>query len=571
MIRFKYLFSFLQWRQRVNRSTVRADLLAGLAGAIVVLPQGVAFGTLAGMPPEYGLYAAMVPAVVVALFGSSWHLVSGPSTTGSLIVFATLSAIAVPETAEYVRLALTLAFLVGIFQLLLALLRLGVLIDFVSQTVIAAYVTGAAAWIFSSQIGNFFGLDIPRGTSFVAVYDSFTQNFAAINGYATAVGVVTLLACLLTRRFLPRVPYMIVGMLAGTFSALILNAISGPAETDIATVAAISTALPPLSSPVLSWDAIQPLLLGALVITLLSSTEAITIARSIALRTDQVIHNNKTIIAQGLGNLVGSFFSAYPTSGSFNRSAVNYAAGARTPLSAIFSSVFLVVILLLVSPLAQYVPIASMAAILVVVAFGLVNVAQIRTLLRSGRLEALVLVSTFAATLVDLRFSLFLGVAASLIIFVYHASRPAVTTALPSPAPGAVHFIDGDGLVPECPTLKIVRIDGALYFGAANYVQQALLQIDRDNPAHRHVLIIARGLHYLDAAGAQVLAQEARRRRAFGGGLYFYRMKDTAHAVLRKSGYIADIGEENIYATQPGVVDSLVARIKTKALPEPAT
>ncbi|HEY9396681.1 MAG TPA: SulP family inorganic anion transporter [Burkholderiales bacterium] len=562
--RWRRLLPLLRWWPLVNRYNARADALAGLTGAIILVPQGVAFATIAGMPPEYGLYAAMVPAIIAALFGSSWHLVTGPSTTGSLIVFASLSALAIPGSPDYIRLALTLAFLTGVFQLALGLARMGVLVNFVSQTVITAYVAGAAIWIFSSQLGNFFAIAMPRGLSLVEILHNLCAHVGDINPYATAVGLVTLGAGLIVRRLWPRVPYMIVAIVAGSVCAIIIDRIVGAEVADISTVGAIPHALPPLSMPNFSAEAIEATLLSALVITVLTLTEAVSIARSVALRTDQVIDNNQTFIGQGLANIIGSFFSAYPSSGSFNRTGLNYEAGAKTPLSAIFAAAFLVLILLVLAPLARYLPIPSMAAILFIVAYGLINTDQIKTLSHTSRLEALVFAVTLVATLIDLRVSIFIGMALSLAVFVYHASRPTVTTALPHPDPHSPHFIDGDGLVPDCPSLKIIRINGAMYFGAANFIQQALLRIDRDNPQHVNVFIVARGIHYIDAAGAQILAQEARRRRKLGGALYFYRLNEAVQDTLRRGGFLDDIGTENLYTTQAQVIERVKAAIHAR-------
>ncbi|MBX6393623.1 MAG: sodium-independent anion transporter, partial [Burkholderiales bacterium] len=224
--RWQRLLPFLHWWPMVDARTLRADLVAGLVGAIILIPQGVAFATIAGMPAEYGLYACMVPAIVAALFGSSWHLVTGPSTTGSLIVFASLSGLAVPGSPEYIRLALTLALLTGIFQLALGLARMGVLVNFVSQTVVTAYVSGAAVWIFCNQLGNFFALDMPRGLSLVDLLQSFARQLGGIDPYATTVGMLTLAAGLLTRRLWPRAPYMIVAILAGSIGAALLDRLS---------------------------------------------------------------------------------------------------------------------------------------------------------------------------------------------------------------------------------------------------------------------------------------------------------------------------------------------------------
>lgn len=212
-------FPFLLWWPHVTRGTLRADLLAGLSGALIVLPQGVAFATIAGLPPQYGLYAAMVPAVIAALFGSSWHLVSGPTTAISIAVFAALSHQAVPGSGQYIALVLTLTFLVGAFQLALGLARMGALVNFISHSVVIGFTAGAAILIAASQVRSFFGIDIPRGTPFYEIARLLAVRAGDINPWVAGVGLVTLAAGILSRRTFKRVPYMIVAMLVGSLVA----------------------------------------------------------------------------------------------------------------------------------------------------------------------------------------------------------------------------------------------------------------------------------------------------------------------------------------------------------------
>ncbi|WP_333840643.1 SulP family inorganic anion transporter, partial [Pelomicrobium sp.] len=248
---FLTAFPFLRWWPRVTRETLRADLAAGLTAAIVVLPQGVAFATLAGMPPEYGLYAAMVPAVVAALFGSSWHLISGPTNAISLVIFATMSPLAVPGSPEYIKLVLTLTFLTGVMQLVMGIARMGVLVNFISHTVIIGFTAGAALLIIASQVKNFFGVAIERGSSFVDTFVQFGAQIDAINPYVLSVGTVTLVTGILSRRYLPKIPYMIVAMVVGSLFALGINLSFGAEATGIATVGALPGGLPPRSAPAL--------------------------------------------------------------------------------------------------------------------------------------------------------------------------------------------------------------------------------------------------------------------------------------------------------------------------------
>ena len=560
----KSLFPFLLWWPRVDRATLRADLVAGILGAVIVLPQGVAFATLAGMPPEYGLYAAIVPALVAALFGSSWHLVSGPTNAISIVVFASMSALAEPGSVEYIRLVLTLTLLTGAVQLAMGLARMGALVNFISHTVIIGFTAGAACLIFSSQVPNFFGAEIGRGASFLETFEQFVLHLDHVNPFVTAVGAVTLLSAIVVRRAWPRFPYMIVAILAGSGFAAALNVHFGVAQTGITTLGALPQALPALSAPDLSFDAIRKTLPIALAVTILGLTEAVSIARAIAVKSGQRIDGNQEFIGQGLSNLVGSFFSSYASSGSFNRSGVNYEAGAKTPLSAVAAAVLLVPIIALVAPFAAYLPHAVMAAVLFIVAWGLIDLHHIREILRTSRRETAVLLTTFVAALfAQLEFAIYAGVILSLLIYLSRTSRPLMLDVKPDPEEGSYHFSADSGL-PDCPQLKMVRINGSLYFGAVDYVQRRLQEIDAENPQQKHVLIVASGINFVDMAGAGMLLDEVRRRRLLGGDLYFYRMKDEARQILERAGYAAEIGEENMFPVKVRAVNAIYRRLDSE-------
>lgn len=550
------LFPFLLWWPLVTRRTVRDDLVAGLTGALIVLPQGVAFATIAGLPPQYGLYAAMVPAIIAALFGSSLHLVSGPTTAISIAIFAALSHQADPGSPQYIQLVLTLTFLVGLFQLILGLARMGALVNFISHTVVIGFTAGAAILIAASQVKNFFGIEIPRGTPFYEIVHQLWVQFFAINPWVLSVSLVTLAAGILTRRYLKKVPYMIAAMIVGSLFAEALLLLEGFDKTHIVTVGALPAHLPPLSLPDFSLPALKATLGPALVITMLALTEAVSIGRAIAVRSEQRIDGNQEFVGQGLSNIFGSFFSGYAASGSFNRSGVNYEAGAKTPLSSVFASLFLVVVLLVVAPLAAYLPNAAMAGILFLVAWGLIDFHHIRHIWHTSKIESAILAATLVGTLFNLELGIFLGVFLSLIHYLYRTSKPEIVPVVPAPEEGAYHFVRAKGR-PECPQLRIVRINGSVYFGAASYVQAALQQIDEENPQQKSVLIAAASLSYVDIAGAEVLAQEARRRRRLGGGLYFYRLNAGVQQFLRQGGYTHDIGAGAFFPVMTDVTRAL--------------
>lgn len=558
------VFPLLRWWPRVNRETLKADSLAGLIGAIVVLPQGVAFATLAGMPPQYGLYAAIVPAIVAALFGSSWHLVSGPTNVISIFVFASISPLADPGSPEYIKLVLTLTFLTGLFQLAMGLARMGALVNFISHTVVVSFTAGAACLIFAAQVRNFFGVDIPRGSSFVDTWYRLALFADTINPYVTAVGLVTLVAAIACRKWFPRFPYMIAAMIAGTACALLLDQIFGKATTGIVTVGALPGSLPELSRPELTAETLKVTLPIAFAVTILALTEAVSIARAVGVKSGQRIDGNQEFIGQGLSNLAGSFFSAYASSGSFNRSGLNYEAGARTPMAAILAAVFLVLVLLLVAPLVSYLPLAVMAAILFIVAYTLIDARYMRAVVRASRQETVVMVLTFFAVLLgDLEFAIYAGVLMSVMLYLTRTSRPLLLDVKPDPAPDSYHFAEDSGL-PDCPQLKMLRVNGSLFFGAVDHVQRHLEDVDAREPRQKHVLIAASGINFVDMAGAEMLVHEARRRKRIGGGIYFYRLKDTVLSFLRRGGYIEDISEENVFPVKTRPIAAIYRRLDSE-------
>jgi sulfate permease, SulP family len=401
-----------EWRRP---GALRADVLAGLTGAVVVLPQGVAFATLAGVPPQHGLYAAMLPCIVAALFGASRLMVTGPANAISLTTMALVAPLAAVGSSEYVKLVLTLAFLVGVMQLLLGLARVGALIDKVPHSVVVGFTAGAAVLIAASQLGTALGIALPRGQSVWANAQAVVARWQEINPAALLVSVLTVVLAIAARPLSRWVPAMLVAVVGGAVAAWLL-AQAMPQWPALATVPPLPGAIPPLSWPDLRIDTVRSLFGATLVMTLLALTEASAIARAMARRRGDALDGNQEFIGQGLANIVGAFFSSMPTSGSFNRSGVNAEAGARTPLSAVFASLFLVIILVFVSPLARWLPLAVVSALLFVVAWGLFDTHEMRRLWRDEPVERAGLLVTLVATvMLSLEWAILLGLTTSLL------------------------------------------------------------------------------------------------------------------------------------------------------------
>jgi SulP family sulfate permease len=559
-LKISAILPFLKWARLVSRASLKADLMAGLTGAVIVLPQGVAFATIAGLPPEYGLYTAMVTPIVAALFGSSFHLVSGPTTAISIVVFSAISHYAEPGTPEFISLALTLTFLAGVYQLAFGLARLGALVNFVSHTVVIGFTAGAAILIATSQMKHILGVFIPKGESFLHTwYDIFLQ-LGNVNLYLVVIALVTIAAALIARRINPKLPNLLIGMVIGSLLALYFNHYTD----DIKLVGEIPAHLPPFTTPEFSLATIRMLAPEAFAVALLGLIEAVSISRAVATKSSQRIDANQEFVGQGMSNMFGSFFSSYAGSGSFTRSGINYEAGARTPLSAIFAAIILMIIVLLIAPLTAYLPIAAMGGVILLVAYNLIDTHHIWSTLKFSASESAILLTTFFATLfLELEFAIYLGVLLSLIFFLAKTSTPHIPTL----------SFDGDintanrklvnihiKPVRQCPQLKIIRIDMSIYFGSINHIQNRIAGIV-ENERIYNILVVASGINFIDLAGVEALITENNRLKKLGGGLYFVNLKSPVYKFMAESGFIRKIGHDHFFDSKTEAIRAIRKRL----------
>ncbi|WP_085919772.1 SulP family inorganic anion transporter [Halomonas sp. CSM-2] len=477
-------------------------------------------------PPEYGLYAAIVPVILAALFGSSRQMVSGPVAALSIALFSTLQPFADAGSSEFITLAMTLTFLAGLFQLLLGLARLGALVELVSHSVITGFTAGAALIIAASQLPHALGLTQIESGNFLAIWPQLIARFEAIEPTALFITVFTVVICLVFQRWLPRWPGMIVAIVAATLLAAWLD----PSREIVQRVTSVQAGLPPLSTPDLSLENLRLLTPGAIALGLLGLVQSIAIARAIASRTGQRLDNNQEFIGQGLSNLGGAFFSGFISSGSLTRSGLNASAGACSPLAALFSALFLVPILLVASPLLKYMPMPAIAGQLLLIAFKLVDWKSIRESLTLSRSEATVLLITFLSTLiVALDFAIYLGVLASLILYLRRTTRPPVVESDLSQAPLTIQQ------VVEAQYCDVVRIDGSLFFGACDSIARRLERCEQPD-----LVILAAGINFIDLNGIHLLQRQARLCHARGGKLHLAWIKPSVVARLQRVGLVGD-------------------------------
>ncbi|GGO79004.1 sulfate transporter [Marinobacterium nitratireducens] len=558
-VKLDRLLPILDWRQRITPDNLRADLMASVTNAAVALPQGVAFAIIAGLPPEFGLYASMVTAFVAAFFGSSMVMISGPTTALSAILFALLHDMAPPGTAVYVEFALLVTLLVGVFQLAAGFARLGSLVAFVSHSVITGFTAAAALLIAVSQIGVALGLQLEGGGT---VFERLWRVFGALDGIepvaALISGTTLLLVAVLQTRF-RKLPGFLIALVAGSLLGYALDA-GGRGIELIGTLPAV---FPQFHLPEVTAGDIRLLAPGAAAIALVGLLEAISIGRSFALRRGERFDANQEILGQGLSNLVGGFFQCYAGSGSFTKSGVNAEAGARTPLATMFSCVILALILLLVAPLVAWIPTPAIAGLILYVAWRLIDIAEFRRVFRTSPPETLILMLTLAAgLLVKLDFSIYVGVIASFAVFIYKSSRPLLRVTAPTTGRGERRRFRNAELhnLVECPQILVIRLDGPLFFGSVEYIEHQFRLLERERPGQKHILFYLKGIGRLDLSGADFLRHEIRAARARGGSFRIALAMPLLDQ-LRRYHVVEELGEGNVYISKAEALEDAIAEL----------
>lgn len=563
------------WVRQLTPATLRADAMAGLLGAVLVLPQGIAFATLAGLPPEYGLYTAIVPCIIAALFGSSWHVMSGPTNANSLALFAMLSPLAMAFSPMYIQLALAVTVMVGVLQWLIGALRLGVLANFISPAVLFGFTSGAALLIAVHALPDFLGLAAAPEHSAAGVLAHVLTQLPHANPAALAVAGITLAVALGLRRFRRNWPYMLIGLAVATALAWGWSqwtADSAMPSSALRLVGTIATPWPRFEVPRISWAQASDLIGLAFALTIVALGQDISIAKTVALRSGQRIDANREFRGQGLSNIIGGFFSSYVSCGSMNRSMPNLEAGARTPLSSVFSALLLLGLVAVSAPVLAQIPMAALAGLLVLVALALLDLKRWRQLFALSRTDFGVALATLVATVtIRLEMAILLGMLLSLMSFLYRTSRPAMRTMGFDSRGLDRQFVvidtpdDPDEpphpTLPECPQLKLLRMEGEVYFGATQHVADILHALRSQPNPQKHLLVMAKSMNFIDLAGAELWEAELAARRAMGGNLYFHRPRPEVIRMWRKTGFTDVLGPEHQFPDKFTAISHIFSKL----------
>ena len=559
------------WVHEVDAGTLRADALAGLLAAVLVLPQAIAFAALAGLPPAMGLAAAALPCAVAALAGSSRHVLTGPTNATSLALGAMLLPLAAGDPTLLAPLALALTLAVGLMQLGLAASRLATVANFIAPVVMLGFTTGAAGLIAWYALAGLLGAG-GRATPLQAWADG-------VSAPALLVGGLTLAAAAAGRRWWRQGPHMLAAIALGTVACWWFTQhplLAGPAPLRVGSA---PSAWPQWHAPWAAWDRIAPLLPqllpAALALTIVALGQAMAIAKALAARTGQALDVNRECAGQGLANVAAALGSGLVVCGSLNRSLPNLEAGARTPLAGVAAAAVLLVLVALAGPLLAWIPLAGVSALLLVVAWALVDRAAWARSWRQQRSEALVAVATAVATLLlRLEMAVLAGVMLSLVVYLYRSARPALRSMGFDRRDPQRPFVIVDagpdgrpppGALPECPQLKLLRMEGSVWFGAVPHVAEHLRALRARAAAsaegQRHLLVMAKSMNDLDLSGADLWDEERIRRRELGGDLYFHRPRPAVLALWQRTGFLQRLGDDHLFPDKRRAIAAIVPRL----------
>lgn len=548
------LLPFLCWADQLkNPGALKADLIAGITVALVLVPQSMAYAQLAGLPAYYGLYAAFLPGIVAALYGSSRQLATGPVAVVSLMTASALAPIAGNNPDLYVACAIMLAFMVGVFQMAAGMLRLGVLVNFLSHPVVIGFTNAAAIIIGASQLGKLFGVSVAVADhTYETVYNTVVEAFHATHFETLLMATLALGIIIGVKRYLPRIPAVLTAV-----------AVTIPVSwwvdfeaTGGSVVGAIPAGLPALALPVFDFAIMGKLFSEAVVISIIGFMEAISIARAMAASTRQRVDTNQELIGQGLGNIVSSLSRGYAVSGSFSRSAVNINAGAVSGFSAVVTGLVVGITLLILTPLLYHLPQATLAAVIIMAVINLLSVDSIRYAWRVQRHDGAVAVFTFVLTLLwapHLDRGIMAGVLLSLLLFLYRTMMPRVARLFRAPD-GALR---GAGIHPveACGHISLFRLDGALYFANAGEFEDMVLDSVALKPDLKFVVLDAEGISEVDAAGEEVLHNLVERLREIGVELLVACTRKQVRDVFRRTGLTQQPGENHLFMRRADAFD----------------
>jgi sulfate permease, SulP family len=560
--RWNRFFPILDWGLHYRQEYLAGDLTAGIIVASLLIPQGMAYALLAGLPPQVGLYASILPQIIYAFLGTSRLISVAPVAVDSLMVAAAVSALAAENTSEYLGLALLLALMVGLIEILMGIFRLGFLVNFLSQAVISGFISAAAIVIGFSQIKHLFGLKIPQTESFIRLLIYLVQGIGATNWVTLALGVFSILVLVYFNQGLGKqlqqrgfsestitpltksAPLILVIGTSLIVWFLHLDRIAG-----VKVVGDIPKGLPSLTIPSIDTYTIQSLLPAAFAISFVGFMEAFAVGKFLASKRRQRIDANQELIALGAANVGAALTGGYPVTGGLSRSVVNFSANANTPLASIITALLIALTVMFLTPLFYFLPQACLAAIILTAVANLLDFATLKRLWIYNRADAIAWITSFVAVLVtSVEKGIMFGAAVSILLHLWRTSKPHI--AVVGRVGDTEHFRNVlRHHVKTCPHVLAVRIDASLYFVNTKYLEDYLIKAVSDRPAVKHLLLVCSAVNSIDGSALETLKSLIADLKTRGIEFYMCEVKGPVMDGLLKVGFVEELGQDHIFLT----------------------
>jgi SulP family sulfate permease len=538
----------LEWLRTYKRGDLKGDLSAGVIVAIMLVPQGMAYAMLAGLPVVMGLYAATIPLIVYAFFGSSRHLAVGPVAMMSLLVFQGVSKLASPGSGQYIALVLLLSLMVGTMQLLLGVVRLGFLVNFISHAVISGFMSAAAIVICVSQVKHLLGITLKETESLFHLILEAGQRLGDANPATIGIGIASIIILYILRKKYPLFPSPLVVLVVGTLAVYFL----GLGKLGVATVGKVPQGLPSFVVPRIGSESVAQLFPTALTLLFVGFMESIAIAELIADRERYRIDPNQELKALGLANIVGAFFSCYPVTGGLSRTAVNHQAGARTGLASISTAMLVALAVVFFTPLFHHLPKAVLAAIITVAVTGLIDVGEARHLFKIKRVDGWIWVLTFASALtIGIDRGILIGIALSLLLFIWRSAHPHTAEVGYLEQEDVFRNIKRFPQAVTYPHVVILRVDASLYFANMSFLERRLRQSIAEKPETKWIILDFSGVNDMDGVAIHTLERLMDTYRERGLNFAFTEMKGPVRDLVSKAGWHEKYGKHTEYLSIP--------------------
>ncbi|QXP66478.1 SulP family inorganic anion transporter [Polaribacter sp. AHE13PA] len=536
----KKIIPILEWLPNYNTSLFKGDLLAGITVGIILIPQGIAYALIAGLPPIYGLYCALVPQVMYAIFGSSRQVAIGPVAMDSLIVATGVSTLALAGSESYIAIAVLLALMVGAIQFLMGVFSLGFIVNFLSKPVITGFTSAVALIIGFNQFRNLFGVDFVQSDQLQYVVVDVFGRINNFNHPTTIIGLISVVIIIILRKINKKIPSALIVVILG----ILILKFFGSSIVGVSIVKDIPSGLPIFGIPEFDIDLIRELLPIAFTLVMVGYLETISIGKSLEAKQDEYrIRPNQELIALGISNMVGSLFKAYPTTSSFSRSAINQESGARTGMAALISVVMVVFTLLFLTPLFYHLPKTVLAAIIIVAVFNLVNFKEAAFLWKANHLDFWLMLATFIATLLlGIEFGIIVGVGLSLIVLIYRTSRPYVAEL--GKVPNSNFYRNRsrfEEVIIEDDVL-IFRFDAQIFYANSSYFRDKLDEMAyRKGDALKLIVLDAESINRVDSTGVEMLKERIKYYKKKGITFLLAGVKGPVRDDLFRSGILSII------------------------------